>query len=226
MKENFFAVVCLLIVFLFISCTSQDSNVYIAVPEENFFTYEETIGLDTGNIIETKEGADSLPYWLEAFLYGGIESVESSRQFQDKYAFIGIHEGANFFTLARWADNFSAVLDLPMLAAARIEKNLIKSASLYPDDEYGRFFERLVKNAYNADYPGAVKEDTYWIKINTGEPQDASEAYMFFVLISIDRQIMQNLINEMITQTLHSVTPTRSQTSSINNMRQSFFEGF
>jgi len=231
MKVKVSAVFCIIIIFFYASCANQAENQYIAVPDEQFFIYEETIGVNIYDIIETQEGASSvhLPDWLAAFLYSGIEGVENTEPFSDRYVFIAVNESDRFTALIRWAENYSAVLDLPMLAAARIEKKLIKSASIYPDDEYGRFFERLVKGAYNARFPGAVKEDTYWIKIrqyDESQNDAASEIFMFFVLISIEKLIMQDLINDLITQTIDTVTSTRNQAVAINNIRQNFFEGF
>lgn len=119
-------------------------------------------------------------------------------------------------------------------------------ASLYPDDEYGLFFERLIKNAYNAEYPGAVKEDVFWIKTNFENENNeefadnvSPEIFMFFILISIDKETMQTIITDMMETTVADLAESAgrrplqrllaialAQTAAVNNLRQVFFEGF
>jgi hypothetical protein len=129
-----------------------------------------------------------------------------------------------------WADNFSAARDFIILAAERIVRRMISAANLYPDNEYGLFFETMVKKAYSAAYTGAVKEDTYWIKMNTMQDNDYMESYTevynTFVLVSINKMTMQTIISDLMTESLSGVTPTAEQRNSINRLRQIFFEGF
>jgi len=232
MKAKIFTAGFLLIIILF-SCKSQANNLYIPVPDEEYFIFDNAIGIDIGDIYETRDGGESiyLPEWFRAFLYGGVEAVEGFFYYSDKYIFISVNQGDNFAALKRWADNFSELQDFPMLAAARIEKKIIKSSSLYPDDEYGLFFERFIKYAYNAEYPGALKEDTYWIKLNednenTDESAGAAEGYMFFILISIDKHVMQPIIDNMAAQAAADTAPAGAQAAAVSRLRQNFFEGF
>jgi len=113
-----------------------------------------------------------------------------------------------------------------MLAASRIEKRMYLTASLYPDDEYGAFYETMIHNAYKAEYSDAVKEDYYWIKIKSDKEEDISENYMFFLLITIEKNIMQSIIKDMIAKTSEAVILTNRQNSSVNKLRNTFFEGF
>jgi hypothetical protein len=107
---------------------------------------------------------------------------------------------------------------------------MISAANLYPDNEYGLFFETMVKKAYSAAYTGAIKEDTYWIKMSTMQDNDYMESYTevynIFVLVSINKMTMQTIISDLMTESLSGVTPTVEQRNSINHLRQIFFEGF
>jgi hypothetical protein len=114
--------------------------------------------------------------------------------------------------------------DFSRLAALRIEKKLISSAALYPDDEYGHFYEKLVKKAFDAEYPSVLMEGTYWIKKRN--PDGFTDIYEFFVFISIDKISMQVFVNEMISKVRETVVPSRAQSAAINRLQQSFFEGF
>ena len=209
------------------SCAIGNNTVFIPVPDPNYFRQEKKI-IEIDNIIETKDGQSvrNLPVWLLAFINGGIEEVEQLDAYSDKYVFIGYSEGVNFTSLRMWADHFTT-RDFTILAAERIEKRMISTAVLYPDNEYGFFFETAMKNAYSTIYPAAVKEDTYWIKIiNNDEDSIHREIYNFFVLITIDKTAMQDIIYNMLGESASAVTPTAAQRNAINYLRQNFFEGF
>jgi len=220
---------CVIILF---SCAGQTNTAFIPSPNVEYFNREDKT-IQINGIIETKNGNSNfnLPDWFSAFINGGIEEVEKINAYYGKYVFIGSNEGVNFTALNIWADNFSAVKDFPVYAAKRIERRMIHAALLYPDDEYGIFFETMVKKAHNAEYPGVVKEDTYWIKLlnngeNTGTVNNNAEIYNFFVLLTIDRMTMQNVINEMMAETITAVNPAGAHRNSVNRLRQYFFEGF
>jgi len=233
MKIIFLTLFFLLCGIIIFSCAGQKKPAFIPVPQNDYFITEKNdnnINLD--NIIETKNGASvrNLPGWLSAYINGGIEEVEKTGIFYGKYVFIGNNEGINFTAMNMWADNFSAAKDFSILAAERIERRMISAAYLYPDNEYGLFFETMVKKAYNTVYTGAAKEDTYWIKLKARQENDNIEAYTekynFFVLISIDKMTMQTIINDLMAESLSAVTPTAEQKDSINRLRQNFFLRF
>jgi len=218
------------VIFLFIilmaSCIVQREVLYIHEPD--FSIYESMNVFDAGNIIETKNGAGSsrMPAWLAAYIAGGIEEVEKLDSYNGKYVFIAVNESGVFNILEKWTENFTVLYDFSLLAASRIEKRMILSSSLYPDDEYGMFFETFVKNAYNAEYPGVVKEDASWVRTIKYDYAEPRTVYMFFILISIDKTVMQNIVRNIMTRTAASVTMTNAQRNSINRLRQNIFEGF
>jgi len=218
-----------LILFVFISCVGQNNAAFTPEPDFSVYSVPENF-IEVNNIIETKDGSGvgSMPHWLIAYIDGGIEAVEKLEAYSSKYVFIAVNEGENFSVLNKWIENFSERLDFPMFAAARIDKRMIASASLYPDNEYGRFYETMIKNAHSSVYPGAEKEGTYWIKVwfereNTWE---YAENYKFFVLITMNKMSLQTIIRNMIIRVENAVTATSAQSSAISRLRQSFFEGF
>jgi len=226
MKKKYLAAACLLI-GIFFSCAGRKTANYFPVPDSGIPKDEDVISIDVGNIIETKNGsARQIPTWLRSFLNGGIDAVEKLDAYGNKYVFIGINEGENITALNKWVEFYTVTQDFPMLAASRIEKRMYLTASLYPDDEYGRFYEALIHNAYNAVYQGAVKEDNYWIKTKSENAGTPSENYKFFVLITIEKNLMQSIIRNMMTKTTADVTMTTIQSNSVNRLRNTFFEGF
>jgi hypothetical protein len=227
MKKKYLAASCLSIVLILFSCATQKPSKFFPVPDSGISKDEDTISVNIGNIIETKNGsARQIPAWLRSFLNGGIEAVEKLDTYNNKYVFIGVNEGKNITVLNKWIEFYTVMQDFPMLAAARIEKRLYLTVSLYPDDEYGAFYETMMHNAYNAVYTGAVKEDNYWIKTRSEKAEEPSENYKFFVLITIEKNAMQSIIRNMMTKTTADVTMTPVQSNSVNRLRNTFFEGF
>jgi len=227
MKKNIFPAFFLLLVPVLFSCAGRTNIDYIPVPENEYFKPEKRI-IEVGNITETRDGDEDLffPDWLLAFFNGGIDEVEKIDSYRGKYVYIASNEGVHFTALDIWANNFSQEKDFSILAAKRIERRMISTSSLYPDDEYGIFFETMVKNSYNAVFPGAVKEDTYWIKKINDSADSSDEIYNFFVLLTIDRTRMQADITGMLTETITSVNPTGTQRSKVYRLREIFFWGF
>ena len=237
MKKLYFSGFFFLIFILF-SCAGRNTTGFIPAPDIEYFKQEQKI-IDISKITETRDGGANLylPDWLRAFFSGGIEEVERIPAYYDKFIFIAGNEGNNFSALNIWMNNFSQVKDFSIYAAKRIERRMILSASLYPDDEYGLFFETMVKKAYNAEYPGVLKEDTYWVKfsdngdniLNNGETGIANantEIYSFFILLTIDKIRMESVISGIMADTMAVVTPNDAQRTSINRLRQYFYQGF
>jgi len=236
-QSKYFSVIFLLIIIFFIGCRSQRNTIFVPVPDDSFFEFEENVGIEFNDIISSKDGtgAESIPAWLRSYISGGNRAVERLNAYGDKYVFIGSNRGNNFTVLSLWLDFFSVTHDVPLLVTARIERRMILQASLYPDDEYGLFFENMIKNASSAEYPG-VFEDTYWIKI---KDENDEEIYLFFILISIDRMELQAIITKMMDDSMVETPPpvmrrrqrnfheiAAAQAAAVNNLRQNFFMGF
>jgi hypothetical protein len=219
----------LLYILIVFSCATQKKSAVFPVPDKDQNKSENSV--EIANITDSRdmEGEPYLPDWLSAFLGGGIEEAERIEAYAGRYLFIAGNQGVNFAALDKWADNYSVELDFPMLAAARIDRRMNVSNTVYPDEEYGIFYETFVKKAYGGEYYGAVKEDTYWIKTRItggGEYAALSEVYNFYVLISIDTAAMQAAVYNLFTQAIDTAAPAGAQAVTINRLRQNFFEGF
>jgi len=222
----------LLYIFILFSCVTEDIILPFPPPDINLFGNEKAVEIE--NITGSRDMGEEphLPDWLSAFLAGGIEEAEKLEAYEGRYLFIASNQGMNFAALSRWADNFSVEYDFPMLVAARIEKRMNVSNSIYPDEEFGVFYETFVKSAYTGEYNRTIKEDIYWIKVresgasNNVEGEDAPEVFIFYVLITVDAKEMQDIVNNLFSQALISSAPTGARALAINRLRQNFFEGF
>lgn len=225
---------------IFSACSSQKKVVFQPEPEPDEMPKQE-VKTENWQLLESRNGPAGafVPDWVNRFLEGGIPAVEASVLYQEKYVFIGENRGENFNALRQWADGFTVSQDLPGLVTRRVEHRLLSAASLYPDDEYGEYFETLIKKVSNTEYGEALKEDSFWMRrrVISGSEEAANaeappglppvyERYEFFVLISIDKLVLQNRIRELMANVKTAAAPTREQATAINRIQHNFFEGF
>jgi hypothetical protein len=177
---------------------------------------------------QTRTAGQGIPEWVRRFLNGGNREVETMPQYQDRYVFVATGRGSSLEPLQYWAEEFSVQQDFPRLAAVRVEERLAGAAALYPDDEYGEFFETMVKRASDAAYDGVRREDSYWLRRRFyAEDEDAErELYDFFILVSIDREVLTVRVGNMLDNPKGIRTPTRDQAAAIGRIRENFFDGF
>jgi hypothetical protein len=229
----------LLIAVLFTACIGQ-KNGLILRPEPGREGTEQTGPKEIWQIIESQNGlpGNAIPEWVSLYLSEGIPGVEALDRYNSFYVFIGENRGSNLTALKQWAKGFNAAQDFPRLLAQRVENRLTASASLYPDDEYGEFFEKLMKQVSDAEYP-AVKEEHFWIKRMrifdaVEDDPDAlperddylTERYEFFILLDIDKDSLQTQIRQITAGIKTDRPPTREQSAAINRVQSSFFTGF
>jgi hypothetical protein len=228
-----------LLAILLSACVSKKNIVFI--PDSSQNNSQEQTGFNYNEIIESENGPgeSGLPVWVRSYLDNGVRGIESLDSYRGKYAFVGKNRGENFNVLRQWADGFTATQDLPRLIAQRTERRLVAAAVLYPDDEYGEYFESFIKKMSDEEYPDALKEQTFWLKQKVKTVSEEAvddedlpkedvfiERYEFFVLMSINRETLKKQIEETMAGIKTKSAPTRNQTQAITKIRQTFFEGF
>jgi len=231
-------VTVVIISILFAACVGQDKKV-IFHPDITDNFREESRVFDSWEIINTQngQGSDDIPEWVHWYIDNKVNEIEALDRFTGKYIFIGENGGSNFNALRQWANGFTTEQDLPRLITRRVERRLVSSASLYPDDEYGEYFEFLIREVSNGEFLGAGKEQTFWLirKVVSNEetdgdiqpdPDTEKERYEFFVLISVDKGMLQKQIQEIMTNIKTKIPPTRKQAAAIALIKKTFFEGF
>jgi hypothetical protein len=213
--------------WLFFACAGEPPKIIIRPEDQEKPPYQQEA--ERYEIIDHQDAAagKDIPEWVDLFLERGAGAVETLEAFYGRYVFIGTNRGSNFNALTHWAERFTAAQDFPRMAALRIEQRLIRAASLYPDDEYGEFFETLVKNASDAVYSGAVKEAGFWaLRRPRGDSSPGREQYEFFILVTIGKDLFQTQARELLNNITMEIPPTRDQAAAINRIRETFFEDF
>ena len=229
MKKKLSLAVFSFYALIMFSCPGRNPPL-LMIPETSNKIIEVDYSIGIDNITETKNGRGKagIPEWLMTYNNGGIEAVEKMDQYAGKYCFIGRNKNSNFDALLKWSENFPLTNAITRLAGTRIENRLNLNIALYPDDEYGAFYERLIKKSFDMEYPDAVTEEIFWIKKQeTTEANALHDTYEFFAFVVIDKTIMQDIIKKMMTDSREKDDlPTRAQVIAINNIQQRFFEGF
>jgi len=228
-------------------------------PAKRVLTFSEmpdaarTPGLSVITDYRDKANGGTIPEWVELWLDSGVHEVEALEAYQNRYVFVAKNEGNNFNALSQWLKGFSADLDFPRLAAARIEARFGAGVP-FPDDEYGTFYETIIRGASDTLWNGAVREDDFWIRqkrlvirdeegapseLNPEEGQgDASagnlsadspydeETWEFLILVTIEKNLFASQLNGLFKSVNPSPPPSKDQISAVNRVKDHFFEGF
>ena len=229
MKKKILLAVFSFYALIIFSCPGKTAPLII-IPETSNKKIEINYSIGLDDITDTKngKGKNAIPEWLMTYNSGGIDAVEKTDQYAGKYCFVGRNKNSNFEALSKWAENYPETNAVTRLVAARIENRLNLNIALYPDDEYGVFYERLIKKSFDMEYRDAVTKEIFWIKkTETTEANESFDTYEFFAFVIIDKTIMQDIIKKMITDSRDEKDfPTRAQNNAINNIQLHFFEGF
>jgi hypothetical protein len=223
MNRFFFSLI--LGAFFLSSCTTNSGKRAYKLPE----VPEVTTNPRTFTLIDYKNKSigEAVPEWVNLYLDSGLREVEALRTYQGSYVFVHKNEGNNFNALQLWQDNFSVELDFPRLAAARIEARFSASIS-YPDDEYGAFYEALIRAASDASWTGAKKEDDFWIRKRypANETEGEQENWEFLILLTIEKSRFSSQLEKIFDNIRPVPPPDKNQISAINQVKERFYEKF
>jgi hypothetical protein len=179
-----------------------------------------------------KPGADfptDMPEWVIRYISAGISGIEDLPEYADSYVFIGKQRGNNLDSLKLWAGNFSLDRDFPRLVSARIQDRFTGFANGNPAEEFGRYFEQVVKNSTDTAFSGAMQEGSFWIKKRNFEDDGltpAGETYEYYILTMITKAALEKQINLLLITTRTDLPPTREQSAAAMRLRLNFFNGF
>jgi hypothetical protein len=172
-------------------------------------------------------GGGFIPEWVSRYLDGGVREHEAMDEYQGFHVFVSRNEGTNFNALKLWTDGFSPELDFPRLAAARIEARFGSSVP-HPGNEYGAFYESLVRTASDFQWTGMWKEDDFWIRRQYpgGEEEDERETWEFLILVIIEKNLFASQLDTVFKDINPSPQPSKDQITAANRVKDRFFEGF
>ncbi len=212
-------------VILLVSCSSDPAAALLGpAPEYR----EET---DTYVVVDhkTKAIGEDVPEWVSRYIADGVAGVEAMPLYTDSYVFIAEDIGTNLNALRQWASGFTVAQDLARMVSTRVQLRFENAASGSPDDAYGRYFENVVRTVTNTSFSGARKETDFWILKRyfkaDGKTIDR-EAYEYYLLVSIDKELLQRQINIILNRVTADTVSARNEAAAVERVTESFYEGF
>ena len=180
-------------------------------------------------ILDHKNPDEDVPVWVYFFLRGNVSSIERTGAYPDQYAFVSANYGTNVSALRQWEAAFSPELDFARLAAARIEKRFSAIAEKYPDDEYGSFYEAMIRTAHDAQWEGAEIREKYWVSRSFPDPEDPdleTARYDFLILVTIGKTNLDRQIRTLLAGIKTETPLTRDQANAAAKAQEHFFDDF
>jgi hypothetical protein len=184
---------------------------------------------ERNSIAEIIDHESDMPEWVSRYVGAGAAGIETLPEYAGRYVFIGRQIGNSLEPLRLWEEGFSVERDFPRLVSARIQERFIAGGNGNPGDEYGRYFEAVVKNASDTAFQGAARESSFWLKKRIFAEDGISpggEIYEYLIMISIDREILQEQINMLLITARPDKPPTREQSAASMRLRLNFYDGF
>jgi hypothetical protein len=207
--------------FLVIACSAAPASPVDLGPAP---AYEER-----NSIAEILEHEEDMPEWAIRYIRAGSAGVEALPDYADRYVFVGSQNGNTLEPLRLWDAGFSVERDFPRLVSARMQKRFIADSNGNPGEEYGRYFEAVIKNASDAAFEGASRESSCWIKKRIFAEDGVSpveDVYEYLIMTFIDKETLRRQINMLLITTRPDKPPTREQSAASMRLRLNFFEGF
>lgn len=204
-------VVCL----LFASCASTSDE-----PEPKQLTSKVTT-----EILEHKGtalGITTLPSWVNAYVDQGVRGVEKQPDFSEEYCFVADMTAENLSAGQAWINGF----ELPQIIArqleSRVESLFVGAAVGAPEDDYGTYFENIVKTSTDVSFVGAKKISDWWSLIRKYDPDIKNaytDAYYIYVLYTIPKDLLDRQIRDQIEKAEEDPDMTEAQKTAFNNVK-------
>lgn len=195
-------------------------------PEPLFPRVEERREYEILDYENREQGAD-LPEWLSRYMAEGTAGVETLPQYAGSYIFIESDSGTNISALRQWSLGFSLAQDFPRLAAARVQDCLTSAGAGNPERVYGRYFESMIRNVFNARFQGAAKEAECWVyrRYSGDTSAPPQEVYELFIMVRIDREVLKAQLDGVLYRN-GNVQASKEQTAAFERLHQVFYERF
>lgn len=172
----------------------------------------------------TSLGINQLPVWVETYVATGITGLEKLSDYQGSYCFVGEETGTNLDAVQTWAASFDVAREIATTVSSRVDSLFTGAASGSPADDYGTYFENVVKAAANAEFSGARKINDWWILVRRYDPDSKKrfeDEYRVFVLYTIEKDILDEQILNMIDKVASETEGTSdAQKTAINNVKK------
>ncbi len=170
-----------------------------------------------------------IPEWVQIYIESGNSGVEALDKFKDSYVFVGEDSGTNLNALRLWAQGFNVAQEMSRLISTRVQAKFAGAAVGSPDDEFGRYFENVVKSVSEADFSGARKDSDFWVYKRYYKPDGKTEdrvVYDYYVLTTISKEALETQLQRVLDGVVVDKPLTKEQQTAVDRVKESFYEGF
>jgi hypothetical protein len=171
----------------------------------------------------------TIPEWVGSYIEGGLRAIEALPEFAGRYAFVSEEEGVSFSALQRRLKAFDPGLDFPQLAALRIQQRLSILGGTNPDREFSRYLESVVRAAADSAWPGAIKQDDFWLQKTSADETaetETRETYLFLILITVEQEYFRGALDGILLQPSETHESGRERGALARRIRNTFFDNF
>ncbi|MCR4940972.1 MAG: hypothetical protein K5930_12835 [Treponemataceae bacterium] len=205
-------VAVLVVCLLFASCTSDPE------PKDLSSKVKTEILEHKGTAL----GVNTLPVWVESYVSLGTKGLEKLSDFTEEYCFVAEMAAANLNAAQAWLNGF----EMPQLIAreisSRVESLFVGAAVGAPEDDYGTYFENVVKTTTDVSFTGAKKVSDWWSLIRVYDPDiknSFKDEYRVYVLYTIPRSLLDRQLANEIDKLENETDMTEAQKSAFENVK-------
>lgn len=202
-------VVCL----LFASCASSDPE-----PKELTSRVKTEILEHKGTAL----GVTTLPVWVDTYVASGVRGVEKLSDFTEEYCFVAETAAQNLNAAQAWLNGFEVPQIIAREMETRVESLFVGAAVGAPEDDYGTYFENVVKTSTDVAFTGAKKMSDWWSYIRVYDPDIKNtykDEYRVYVLYTIPRSMFDKQLHDQIEKAQEDPNMTEAQQAAFNNVK-------
>lgn len=168
-------------------------------------------------------GKSALPEWIDAYIDFGAAGVEELAKFQDQYCFIAEYHAENLDAGLAWVKGFEVPQLIARQIQLKVESIFVGAAVGAPEDDYGTYFENVVKSTTDVSFSGAKLVQDYWVLVRTYDPDiknTYSDAYQIYVLYTMPKAMLDKQLNNEIDKAMDDGEMSESQKEAFKNVKK------
>jgi hypothetical protein len=168
-------------------------------------------------------GKTTLPEWIDVYIDFGARGVEELAKFQDEYCFIAEYHAENLDAGLAWIKGFEVPQLIARQIQSRVESLFVGAAVGAPEDDYGTYFENVVKTTTDVSFSGAKLIQDYWVLVRTYDPDiknTYSDTYQIYVLYTMPKAMLDKQLNNEIDKAMDDGEMSESQKEAFKNVKK------
>ena len=168
-------------------------------------------------------GKSALPEWIDAYIDFGAAGVEELAKFQDQYCFIAEYHAENLDAGLAWVKGFEVPQLIARQIQLKVESIFVGAAVGAPEDDYGTYFENVVKSTTDVSFSGAKLVQDYWVLVRTYDPDiknTYNDTYQIYVLYTMPKAMLDKQLNNEIDKAMDDGEMSESQKEAFKNVKK------